>query len=95
MRLLIPILFAPLLLACPGSEPEPQDETWEVVHRDLAGALLSVWGSSSTDVWAVGADALDGSGPTVGSHGECVSRPVSRPRLRDGTLDPGGRERLW
>ena len=65
MRQLIPILFAPLLLACPGSEPEPQDKTWEVVHRDLTGALLSVWGSSSTDVWAVGADALDGSGPTV------------------------------
>ena len=30
-----------------------------------------------------------------GSRGQCVSRPVSRPRLRDGTLDPGGRERLW
>jgi hypothetical protein len=26
---------------------------------------LSVWGTSSTDVWAVGGDALDGSGPTV------------------------------
>lgn len=52
------------LLGCPA-EPEPPDDQWELVHRDLSAALLSVWGTSSTDVWAVGGDALDGTGPTV------------------------------
>ena len=33
---------------------------WQVVHEDLPGALLSVWGTSADDVWAVGADAGDG-----------------------------------
>lgn len=60
----IPISSSLLLSACPASEPEPEP-SWEIVHRELPGALLSVWGTSSTDVWAVGADALDGSGPTV------------------------------
>ncbi len=38
---------------------------WQMVHRDLPGALLSVWGTSASDVWAVGADANDGTGPMV------------------------------
>jgi hypothetical protein len=38
---------------------------WELVQEDLPGALLSVWGTSSEDVWAVGGDARDGTGPTV------------------------------
>lgn len=41
------------------------DPSWQVVHEDLPGALLSIWGTSETDVWAVGGDALDGSGPLV------------------------------
>lgn len=45
--------------AC-GSDPEPG---WQVVHRHLDSALLSVWGTSSTDVWAVGSDS--GEGPLV------------------------------
>ena len=58
-------LVLPLGLgACPTT-PEPPTEGWEIVHHDLPAALLSVWGTSSRDVWAVGADALDGSGPTV------------------------------
>lgn len=66
MRRLLPALPLLLLTACPGPDPGPPDEDpWELVHRDLPGALLSVWGTSSTDVWAVGADALDGTGPTV------------------------------
>lgn len=51
------------MLACP-SPPEPTDR-WEVVHQGLPGALLSVWGTSSTDVWAVGGDTGDGQGPLV------------------------------
>jgi hypothetical protein len=49
--------------AC-GSDPKP-DATWQLVHDGLPGALLSVWGTSSSDVWAVGSDAGDGAGPTV------------------------------
>lgn len=45
------LLFA---AACEG-EPE-----WEIVHETLPGALLSVWGTSASDVWVVGADAGDG-----------------------------------
>jgi hypothetical protein len=58
------IVLSSCLLACP-TDPEPVIDRWEVVHSDLSGALLSVWGTSSTDVWAVGSDALDGTGPLV------------------------------
>jgi hypothetical protein len=54
-----------LLTACPN-ESEPQSEQqWQIVHEALPGALLSVWGTSSSDVWTVGGDALDGTGPLV------------------------------
>lgn len=42
-----------LTTACGGDE-------WQVVHQGLDGALLSVWGTSADDVWAVGADPGDG-----------------------------------
>jgi hypothetical protein len=35
------------------------------VDRELPGALISVWGTSSTDVWVVGGDAGEGDGPEV------------------------------
>jgi hypothetical protein len=61
----LPLLLGSCLLtACP-SDPEPPKDRWEVVFANLPGALLSVCGTSSTDVWAVGGDALDGKGPTV------------------------------
>ena len=55
-----------LALAC-GSDDDRGEPTapWQVVQDGLPGALLSVWGSSADDVWAVGADAGDGDGPTV------------------------------
>lgn len=43
----------------------PAPAAWSVVREGLPGALLSVWGTSATDVWTVGADARDGSGPLV------------------------------
>ncbi len=43
----------------------PDEPMWEVVTEDQPGALLSVWGASADDVWAVGADSRDGKGPTV------------------------------
>ncbi len=55
-RLLVPILF--LCAAC--GPPKP---SWQLVHSELDGALLSVWGTSATDVWAVGGDV--GMGPEV------------------------------
>lgn len=39
------------------------DAHWERVHDELPEGLMSVWGRSSTDVYAVGSDA--GSGPLV------------------------------
>ena len=58
------IVFASCLLASCVDDEQP-DVEWQIVHKDLPGALLSVWGTGSTDVWAVGGDALDGSGPMV------------------------------
>lgn len=56
-----------LLVGCDcGDDPPPvEEDEWAVVQEALPGALLSVWGTSAHDVWAVGADARDGSGPTV------------------------------
>jgi hypothetical protein len=47
-------------VACDSSAP-----SWQIVGRHLPSALLSVWGTSATDVFAVGGDASDGHGPTV------------------------------
>lgn len=47
-----------MLSACPDGAP-----TWQTVAADLPEALLSVHGTSATDVWAVGAD--QGHGPLI------------------------------
>lgn len=47
-------------VAC-GS-PEPR---WQIVSHDLPSGLLSVWGTSERDVYIVGSDPGDGSGPAV------------------------------
>lgn len=56
--------FAILLAGCP-SDPDPEPE-WRIVAdlEVLPSGLISVWGTSATDVWTVGADA-DGTGPYV------------------------------
>ncbi len=52
---------------------------WQTVFEDLDTGLISVWGTSATDVWAVGGD--DGRGPLVihydGSAWERVATGVS------------------
>lgn len=65
-------LAAALGAACGGEEPGPPGtggdgggESWTMVHEQLPGALLSVWGTSASDVWTVGGDARDGTGPVV------------------------------
>jgi hypothetical protein len=51
-------LLCALASGCGGEEDEATH--WQLVHGSLPGALMSIWGTSSTDVWAVGADAGDG-----------------------------------
>jgi hypothetical protein len=46
-----------------GQQPEP--EPWQLVFEELEPSLMSVSGSAADDVWAVGADARDGSGALV------------------------------
>lgn len=55
---------APLGCSDPG-EPSPDTASWQLMAEDLPGALLSVWGTDVDDIWVVGADARDGSGPMV------------------------------
>jgi hypothetical protein len=59
-------VFAILLLAfsaCPP--PPPPAPQWAIVAEKLPNALLSVWGTSASDVWTVGSDTGDGKGPLV------------------------------
>jgi len=53
------------LSACGDDDGETPPAEWQVVHEELPGALLSIWGTSENDVWSVGGDAGDGDGPTV------------------------------
>jgi hypothetical protein len=58
-------LLALSLGACPDPDPtipEPEGD-WSLVAKDLPSALLSIGGTSGSDVWAVGADK--GKGPLV------------------------------
>jgi hypothetical protein len=57
-----PALLALLVVTACASPAAPP---WQVVARHLPTALMSVWGTSATDVYTVGADAGDGAGPTV------------------------------
>ncbi len=53
-----------LILTGCGSD-SPSEPAFEVVTHDQSAALLSVWASGSNDVWTVGGDARDGTGPLV------------------------------
>jgi hypothetical protein len=44
--------------AMPDADVGPAE--WTVVHQNLSGSLMSVWGTSADDVWAVGGDPGDG-----------------------------------
>lgn len=55
-------LFCAAILGCGEGAEDPQ---WTVIAEELPGALLSVAGASPGDVWAVGGDARDGTGPVV------------------------------
>ena len=47
------------------ADAEPEPEPWQLVFEELEPSLMSVSGSAADDVWAVGADARDGSGALV------------------------------
>ena len=63
---LISILFA-LTTFCTGcpteTEPQPNGPAWSQLFSRLPGALISIWGTSSANIWTVGGDAEDGDGP--------------------------------
>lgn len=54
-----------IVLVMSGCADVGEHTEWYVEHEHVSGALMSVWGTSSEDMWIVGADALDGTGPTV------------------------------
>lgn len=58
-------LFSALMIVAACGDPEEQDVAWVAEIENQPSALLSVWGSSATDVWAVGGDPRTGTGPLV------------------------------
>src|SRR5262249_78689 len=73
-------------LACSSPATEPAaapSPAWSLVGEDLDSALISVWGSSERDVWAVGSDR--GEGPLI-EHFDAA---------RFERLDTGATAHLW
>jgi hypothetical protein len=67
-RLATVVVVASFAFGCggdDGDDPSPSKQSYQVVFEDLGSALLSVWGTSKDDVWAVGGDPGDGKGPLV------------------------------
>jgi hypothetical protein len=62
MRMARCVLGIASLGACGNAS---DDAAWSVVAESQPASLLSVWGSSATDVWVVGGDPRDGTGPIV------------------------------
>ena len=58
------VLGIALLGAC-GDDGGSSGPAWGVVSEGLPAALLSVWSASATDVWVVGGDPRNGTGPIV------------------------------
>jgi hypothetical protein len=72
--------------ACSDDETAPPPDSgpaWQLALSELDGALISLWGSSATDVYAVGGDP--GSGPMV----------VHYDGTRFEKLDSGASGDLW
>jgi hypothetical protein len=63
------ILFPLLVAACGGDDddggPGPGGPEWNLLGENQRASLLSVWGSSASDVWVVGGDNRDDLGPLV------------------------------
>jgi len=75
-----------------GDVAETRESSWQSAVSGLPGALLSVWGTAgATQIWAVGADARDGTGPMVvrGTAGRGWERVDVR------GVDPAGGHLWW
>ena len=61
----IAVALAGALAACTVGcgPPPPPVPAWSIVMEELSGALVSVWGTSATDVYSVGGSAGTGNGP--------------------------------
>ena len=70
--------------ACVGG-PSELDETerWTIVDAGLPAALISIWGSSADDIWAVGAEPEDGAGPLVFHFDGSSWRRIDTGRIGD------------
>ncbi len=60
----ITLFISALLVSCSGDDGATPPR-WSLLAEGRASSLLGVWGTSATDVWVVGADQRDGTGPTV------------------------------
>jgi hypothetical protein len=67
-----------------ASDTEPR---WRVVLDDLDGALLSVWGPSERDVWAVGG--------SLGNGGDALVMRFDGSVWRRPSVSPGKTESFW
>ena len=56
----IALVLTAALTACGGSDSGP---SWQLVASKMPNAVMSVWGTSASDVFLVGADQRDGHGP--------------------------------
>jgi hypothetical protein len=55
-----------VLTACPGDDdPDPPDFEWSTAADLDDGAILSFWGNSADDVFAVGGSMLEGGGSSI------------------------------
>ncbi len=63
------LVAAMTLLGCDPAPAPPVDEPkWQQLFGELPGALISIWGATTSDVWTVGGDPGDGSGPMILRH---------------------------
>lgn len=53
-------------LVAVGCGPQPLE--WTVLQEDMDGVILSFWGPSTTDVWAVGGTLVTGGGDALVLH---------------------------
>lgn len=70
--------------SCATDEPAPSYR-WQTLMEHLPGAMLDIWGTSAQDVYAVGSDPMDGSGP-LAFHYDGARWTRLNTGLRRGTL---------
>lgn len=79
-------MVASLLFACGDDGTTAPPLEWQVIRDGMPQALMSVWGTSANDVWAVGADIPDDTAGPLVVHYDGTSWS---------TLDTGTTGDLW